>query len=276
MRGTLQFHEISEAVADRDVVPLYADIREVTGRPAINLLFQTLAAEPGALAWAWQLVRPGYVGGVIEQAGAALDPGAALLPPFDRGELAKAGVEEPALATIRTILAHYNASNRATAIVVALLKAGLVRRVKLSAPAEAPQRAPIPPYTLPPLIDPAVMSAELSGTVTELSGAVLRDGAAIVPGIYRHLAHWPGFVALIASALAPWFENGVIVRRIAALHDQAARAASVLIEDDEHGQHQPETLRESVSAIITRFREMVAAMLVTGLLLDTTLPPETP
>ena len=127
MRGRLQFHEISEAVADRDVVPLYADIREVTGRPAINLLFRTLAAEPGALAWAWQLVRPGYVGGAIEQAGAALDPGAALLPPFGRGELAKAGVEEPELATIRTILAHYNASNRATAIVVALLKVGLAR-----------------------------------------------------------------------------------------------------------------------------------------------------
>jgi hypothetical protein len=57
---------------------------------------------------------------------------------------------------------------------------------------------------LPSLVDVGALPAVEGGVL--LSLATLVDGRPFVPGLYRMLAHWPGFVAHVATALRPHFD----------------------------------------------------------------------
>ena len=268
--------EIAEQDAHGATASRFADIRGTTQRPVVNLLFRTLAAEAGALDWAWQILRPGYRSGRIDRAGAQLAisesyAGVQIEPASDLR--ASVPLDANALDAIRMIFLHYNASNRATIIAVSILTLALEQPVQLKAPAPCEEPIVVPQYTLPPLLTVARMPADLRNLVIRLSGGTDKGTTPIIPGIYRHLAHWPAFLEFAAIWLAPLLENGTIEREVAKLLTQANVHAASLVEpapDKGAGQTNPRGVR----AITAQFRQIVAKMLVIGLLLETTLPPE--
>ena len=148
--------EIAEEDARGTIADLYGDIRAVTQRPVVNLLFRTLAAAPGALDWSWRRIRPAYQTGTLERIGRTLAISSDLFNSassnLTRSALASAGVDTDALTTIRTIFDHYNASNRSTVVAVMLLQHALDRPVAIEVPASIANEPPTPPYTLPPLL----------------------------------------------------------------------------------------------------------------------------
>lgn len=289
--------EIAEQNATGATAEHYADIRHVTQRPVINLLFRTLAAAPGALDWSWRVVRPAYQSGVLDQAGATLSLAGDLSDSRDLSDardlgdtppltlapsaLISAEVDAPALTTIRTIFAHYNASNRQTIIAVMLLQRALDQPVQLATRAGAAARMTTPSYALPTLLNVDQLPPDLRRLLNTLSGRLSKDQAVIVPGIYRHLAHWPGFVELIAKQLEPLLDDGTISRCIASIERQAENEIALSIEPlpvESLANQQGITrdIYDAVSAITAAFRHKVAEMLVIGLLIEAALPPDTP
>ena len=276
MTGEPAATEIAESDATGSVAALFADIREVTGRPVVNLLLRTLAAQPDALQWSWRLLRPAYKLGSLDDAGEALELESLSVEPLDQTMLTAAGVDDEALPVIHTILTHYNAGNRSTIVALALLRHALDRPIQVTVPVtkEAGKRSSA--YQLPPLLQVDAMAKDLRKLVIDLSGRLSGDRAVIVPGIYRHLAHWPGFMALIAARLEPLFEDGAVARRIASVQRQAAERGNALIAPATGDTAPPQEICNAVSVITAEFRHKVAEMLVIGLLIKAALPPDTP
>ncbi len=280
--------EIAEQDARGTIAELYADIREVTQRPVVNLLFRTLASAPGALTWAWRVVRPAYQSGGLDQAGATLTIGTigddlSDAPPLNLAApaLLSAEVDAQALTIIRTIFSHYNASNRPTLVAVMLLQRALDQQIQFAIPARSAARATSPSYALPPLLQMDQMAADLRNLLVSLSGRLSEGRAVIVPGIYRHLAHWPGFVELIAKQLAPLFDDGSVAQYVASVEHQAETKIALSINPvvDDSSAMSPaieQDFHDAVSAITAEFRHKVAEMLVIGLLLEAALPRDTP
>ena len=277
--------EIAEEDARGTIADLYGDIRAVTQRPVVNLLFRTLAAAPGALDWSWRRIRPAYQTGTLERIGRTLAISSDLFNSassnLTRSALASAGVDTDALTTIRTIFDHYNASNRSTVVAVMLLQHALDRPVAIEVPASIANEPPTPPYTLPPLLQVDQMATDLRERVVNLSGRLSKGGAVIVPGIYRHLAHWPGFIELMTDVLGPLFDAGAISEQIASVGRQAEAQITELIAapsirpSDDKDRLEPD-IRDAVSTITAEFRHKVAEMLVIGLLMEATVAADTP
>src|SRR5262249_37291805 len=77
------------------------------------------------------------------------------------------------------------------------------------------------PPSLPPLpamVDPSRQS--LDERAVMLSLATPMHGQPFVPGLYRILARWPGFLAHIATVLPPRLEDGETERQALALLDR--------------------------------------------------------
>jgi hypothetical protein len=231
------------------------------------------------------VVRPAYQSGVLDQAGATLsiadDLGDA--PPLilAGSALISAEVDAPALTTIRTIFAHYNPSNRATIVAVMLLQRALDQPFQLAIRAGAAARITTPSYALPPLLQMDRLAPDLRRLLRMLSGRLSKDRAVIVPGIYRHLAHWPGFIELIAKQLEPLFDDGTISRCIASIERQAENEIALSIEPLTveslvNQQGITRDIYDAVSAITAAFHHKVAEMLVIGRLIEAILPPDTP
>jgi len=73
--------EIREDGAPPEIAALYAELRQATGVPLVNLIHRHLATLPGVLPWVWQAIRPpledGRLAGARERL-AAPDPWAAM------------------------------------------------------------------------------------------------------------------------------------------------------------------------------------------------------
>jgi hypothetical protein len=215
---------IPETSATGDVAQLFADIRQVTGVQVVNLIWRHIAIFPGALACAWTAVRPIYESGAAMAAGNALRQRLPLpeLPPFARSALETVGVGEAEEAAVLNVLDSYNRSNAVNLAALTALLLKLDGKAVASPPAESPPpitEAPLGP--LPKLLALGEMAPATAALVREIDrlGARLDDG--ILASMYRHLAHWPGFLALAYTFLAPLAADGRIADAI-----RAAAAAS--------------------------------------------------
>ena len=83
-----------------------------------------------------------------------------------------------------------------------------------------------PQHRFPP--PPATLALEAVSPDTRavlLQLATDMDGETFVPGLYRQLAHWPAYLAHIATELGPVFADPAVT---AACHDLRRRIAAVL------------------------------------------------
>ena len=252
---------IAEAEATGEVAALFADIRRTMQIPLLTSIWRTLVGVEGGLRAVWDVTKPLYETG---------GPAAALVrlrehadvpvpAPLAPGQLACAGVSPGDLPVIRALVAAYNRSNGLNLIALTSL---------VVTPAGMPSNDPAPPVLPPwPVLPPLLMQADMDADTWMLLQHLNRFGA--VPGepglatVWRHLAHWPGLLAVIHTALAPFQQDGTIERSIQQVldiaHEEGARLAY----------HRPEpiSMPDAARAMITNYvlnPGLVARMVTIG------------
>jgi len=201
---------ISEAEATGETAAIFADIRQTMQIPLITSIWRTLVDIEGGLSAVWNVARPLYETGQPAAALLKLQKRAVLpVPePLVPGQLSCTGVPVEDLPVIRALIGAYNRSNGLNLMTLT----GLVAPRSGAHPAYLTPPDPDPWPKLPPLPAPA----DIPANVWTFLHHINRFGA--VPGeeglatIWRHLAPWPGLLAVIYAGLAPHQRDGTIQR----------------------------------------------------------------
>ncbi|QQS12228.1 MAG: hypothetical protein IPK81_22420 [Rhodospirillales bacterium] len=222
---------VREDAATGDIARLYADIRATLGVPVVNLVWRHLATIPGALEWSWNSVRPVYLDGAAAGAAAALRDAMPLVPVagLPRDALRAAGVDAAAETAIRGVLASYDRSNTMNLLTLSALRARIDGVPAEPAPALHAGGGNDAPDALPPLLARDEMAPETWRLVLRLNALGARDDGRIVASMYRHLAHWPPFLALLWTTLSPPGQDGRLVAAIDGVQSLAVARAPALI-----------------------------------------------
>lgn len=203
---------IGEAAASGEIAALFADIRATLGVSVVNLVWRHLATMPGALPWVWTSVRPLYGAGILDDAAAAFRREMALpsVPAMPGAVLAAAGLSDSNRAGIGAVLASYDHSNT-----INLLALGAFLRQPQGGPATGrPEPAQAMSEALPKLLTFQDMAPATAALVQTLNLLGERDEGRIVASMWRHLSHWPPFLALAWALLAPLHQAGSLNRAI--------------------------------------------------------------
>jgi hypothetical protein len=210
---------VLESEARGEIADIYADIRKVLGTSVVNLIWRNLATMPGALQWTWSTVRPLYLGDAPLHA-EAVRRAVALpdWPGFSADTLLAAGVDETELGLIRNVLDSYQYTNALALVVLSALLAHYEPRpADLVRPADtAPKPSGIRIPELPPM---EALDPEVAALVEELNTFGEDTEPQLIASMYRHLAYWPAYLALVRTLMAPLQQEG----RLNAL-TQATRA----------------------------------------------------
>jgi len=214
---------ISESKASGETSAIFSDIRRCMQIPLLTSIWRTLAGIEGGLSAVWTAARPlvesGRPAAALQQ---LRDPAKLPVPePLVRGQLACAGVTEGQLDLIRSLIGAYNRSNGINLITLT----ALVIDPSGNATADHPHPEPADPPPWPEL--PSLPGKkDLSPQMWALLENLNRFGSVPdQPGlatIWRHLAHWPGFLSVVHASLAPLERSGAIRRSIEQLLEIAA------------------------------------------------------
>ncbi len=225
---------IREEDATGEIASLFADLRGTLGVPVVNLVWRHLATMPGALPWAWARVRPLYADGTIAREAALVRADLPLptLPPWPESVLRAAGIAAEDEARIRTVLASYDRSNAMNLVALLTLLMELDGTdgdggERRGAPAAAELGSVV--GELPRLLTLAEMAPATARLVQQLNLLGDGDDARILASMYRHLAHWPAFLALAWTLIAPLDADGRLSAVIAAGLKRARTHAGSLI-----------------------------------------------
>ena len=121
--------------------------------------------------------------------------------------LSSAGLQDEDIAGIRTALAAYDRTNAMALLAFLAVQFRLERVLR---PGEVVVSAAIPvpaeperELSLPPMLALSDMSPSTAEVVLAINrlGAIHREP--ILASMYRHLAHWPAYLALVWTVLAP-------------------------------------------------------------------------
>lgn len=290
--------EVPEAAAVGTTAKLYRDIRETQGLPLVNLIWRHLATRAGALKWAWSIARPLYAQGIAQAGAVALAASLDLprLPLISTVVTAGVGLNDADRESIRAIIAAYNRGNGLNLIALSALLAdtdqparvnsrrdldkGAVAGLTQTATSAAtgqPSTAQTPRSELPPILLLDALPKATHALVVALNrfGAGDDSESPIVATLYRHLGHWPGFLALAWTHLAPLQQSGEFARIVNDVRNHADQhagraaakrgAASAAIEPSDI---------DFARAAIAQFRDTaIARMFPIGLLLSRALAP---
>ncbi len=207
--------EIPEEAATGEIARIYDEMRIYCAVPYVSTLQRHVATMPGCLEWMWAALRPAFVSGDIPETAWRLAGSVevAPLPPLSDSALRVFGVDEPAAETIRAVcelFVRVSPINLLFAACVRRLLEGETGQGQGASPAAWTPPAPVP--ALPPMADPVALAPDPAAVLLQLGDAA-PGGAIVVPGLYRFLARWPGYLAHIATELGPRF------------HDPATRSA---------------------------------------------------
>ncbi|BBK40536.1 hypothetical protein STVA_05560 [Allostella vacuolata] len=213
---------IPESAAEGETAAIFADIRATFGVAVVNLVWRHLATIPGALPWCWAAVRPAYRDGAIAFQAAALRralPLPALTPP-PAVVLDAIGVGADDRAHIRRVVDSYDQTNAMALVALTALSLRIDGRVPA---AESGGRTRIQAIEgpMPRLLARSEMTPDAASLVARLDALGRRPDERIVASMYRHLAHWPAYLALSLVQLGPLAADG----RLAAAIEAAAALA---------------------------------------------------
>lgn len=274
------FEELAEADATGDIARVYAEIRHYYAAPYVSSLQRHFATFPGVLEWCWSIVRPGFVSGQIPEtawriaAEAMTEPP---LPPISRSALRVLGVDPTAEREIRTICTNFTRVSPLN-----ILFAGTIRHIlEGGGPPTGIGRTKLewlPPEALPPL--PAMVAVDAlpddeREVLLQLSTGM--GGQVFVPGLYRMLARWPGYLAHAATILGPTFADPGFRERGERIAEAIVAAVPDVIEalPMPPGLPMPDpALHPRLIDAIQTYRRTSPEMIVFGRLLLDALPPE--
>ena len=204
---------VREQDAAGDTATLFADIRETLGVPFVNLIWRHLATMPGMLAWTWAVVKPLHQSAELREAAASLRGS---VPPVEGLRqpgfvFAAAGVSAADRQVIGALVQDYTAANTVNLLCLLVVQAILA----CDAPGARPVRpalavAPPAPYALPRLLGLEELSPDVRDLVLALDEFGRLAGTDAVASLYRHLAHWPGFLAIAHAALSIPHASGML------------------------------------------------------------------
>ena len=210
---------IVESEAEGEVAEIFADIRATMGIPMLTSIWRTLVAVDGGLAAGWAAAKPLYLSG---QPAIGLDRVLAsaklpVLEPLGAGQLACVGVKEDEASAVRAIIDAYNRSNGMNMLALTALFVTPAPASEKSAPAPFP-----PPW---PMLRPLLSKAEISRDTWKILQSINSFGGGSADGglatLLRHLAHWPGLLALIHASLGPAHRTGELSDAMRGVHELA-------------------------------------------------------
>lgn len=225
--------EIGEADARGEIAEIYADIRAMSGMPAINLIYRNMAAIPGALSHVWSFLRPLFSPGIVHDFDREMRQRVALprLTPISPFALVAAGLTETDRREIAEIINFYATANAINLLAMSVLLTAFDdgNRASRSSPRYLASRAPERFNPIRPLLPMDALSADVRATITVLNhfgeGPVSDP---IAPSLFRHLAYWPPFLGLVANHLKPADADGSLAGEASALRAHAGRRAASL------------------------------------------------
>lgn len=223
--------EITEAEASGDIARIYDEIREAYAAPYVSSLFRHLATYPGLLEWAWEFTRPAFESGAIQHTGWSHVDVSALpaMAPLSRDALRALGVSGADETVIRDVCRTFTRVSPINLVFAGCLNRVLRGEATMMASARPPEIQALPPALprLPGMVPWEALDAERRAVVdvfeTELAGE------AFVPGLYRILAHWPGYLAHVADGLGPSLSDPDILAACEAIADRIVDTAPSIL-----------------------------------------------
>jgi hypothetical protein len=260
--------EIPEHLADHDYARIYEDIRCVTGRPIVNLIYRHLATIPGALEWTWSVVRSLYADARILAASDDLLRMAPTDLDASGGEAARHETVSEREA-ISTLIAHYNQGNAQNLIVLlafvsASEKPFPRRQGRLISVLErtASERETIVRPSLSDL--PVALRARVADVSERHGGASI--GA--TPSLYRDLARWPRVLEGLLDRVERGFDTGELSLSAAAILERAERESGRLLLDLSAAEDEPSStdIARARDSLLVFTRRLIPEMLTVGLI----------
>jgi hypothetical protein len=271
--------ELRESDATGEIAGIYEQIRRLWGVPYVSSLQRHLATRPGWLEWAWAALGPAFTSGVAQAAAWRAADGLAVprLAPLSRDALAVWGVDGAGEAAIRATCASFVRVSPVNLILSGLLRRLLAGERPPGRPAPADAWTPPPSLgPLPPLVDPATLPPAPRAVLATLGTAA--GGQLFVPGLYRMLASWPGYLAHVATVLAPHLEDAATrtacQRLLAAVDAEVPAVFAALPVPPAHPPMPPADESADVLAALETYRKTSPEMVVFGRMLGESLPPD--
>ena len=267
--------ELPEKKSDGSTKEIYECIKSLTGVPMAALIYRHLATQSGALDWAWTAVRSAMENGYIQDTAwsVAEKVSAIDVAPLAFSVLETAGVNAAEIEQIAAVLSAYNRANPVNLLVVT----SLIRRIEDAEKVTdftLPPRKWTPPEAipaLPPMVSIDAIQGHVGRILVSLATASKKSDGLVVPSLYRHFAHLPGFLTLVADIVLPRYTDGSIALRARELQDNFAGPARELSRI-EISAKAPDP---SILAVLKRFEQIIPEMIVVGRLLQGAIPPET-
>jgi hypothetical protein len=201
---------IPEREAQGEIAVLYADIRATFRVGVVNLLWRHLATIDGALPWAWGALKPLFAGGHIAAAANTFRAARPVpqVEPLPREVLACAGLDAAAQGEVANLVQAYDRVNPLSLLASLLLRAALAGEPPAAASPGAPAQDVGSPIPTPPLPDLAALPPTEAALVIRMNrlGTIRPDP--VMTSLYRHLALWPGALALAYALLLPLDARG--------------------------------------------------------------------
>ncbi|MFL2541484.1 MAG: hypothetical protein ACJ0UT_05865 [Candidatus Latescibacterota bacterium] len=223
--------ETLEKDATGEIARIYAEIRQLWGVPNVTTIVRHVASVPGALEWYWSIIRQANECGDFQEAAFSMVDTLAAEPlqPLPELALLAMGVDASAEAQIRDVYAAYDRNNRPNLLFVSVLQR-LLKGAGGRNTYETKRTDWVPPVSARPLVK-MVQADEMTAETLALAEAIGSWGFpkenAFLPGVYRHLANWPPYLAHVGALMWPYLETGEILRASASI----VAAADVVADD---------------------------------------------
>lgn len=227
-----EFAEIPESDAGPDLQVIYADIKATSGAAMVNLIYRHIATIPDALPWVWATIKSSIGYEQINVAARQLSI-SGFGKPLPSSGFNLLGLSNTDVQVAARIVAGYNNANALNLVTLAALRR-MVDQVEDGAAVSLDSSSPTPPSlrepraALPAIIPMHAMHPNTAGLVHRLAsvGNIAPEDDEIIPSLYRHIAHWPAYLALTLAVLEPLSTSGVIEtarRRVVASAEDAGR-----------------------------------------------------
>jgi hypothetical protein len=200
--------ELQEQDATGEIAAIYDEIRRLWAVSYVSSLQRHLATRPGWLEWTWAALGPAFASGGAQVAAWNAADGLTVPRPaqISRHALRVWGVDADGETAIRAACASFVRVSPVNLMFSGLLRL-LLRGERPAGTARLPQD-----WTPPPSLGPLPALVELAAVPPAQQAVLASLGTMVgqtpfIPGLYRMLASWPGFLAHVATVLRPHLQD---------------------------------------------------------------------